>query len=460
MAILETLYTVLKLDASGLKKGADDIQSATKKIDHALDTTARHSEHLGHAFHHLKRELTGLVFSFLSVGSLVEGIKSSFEYATKVSEASDALKVNVEQLDAWDNAVVKAGGSAEGFQQSIKGLAKHFSTTNETAIKILPKIASVFEKMTVRQSTNYGKLIGLDEPTILLLQKGRREVDAIIAKQKELGVITKQDKEIVTKFNDAWGETAQKFRKAAFIAETGILPVFTQIIEKFGDIANSIKEHSNFIIGSLIAIGSAALIMGSSFLIPIAIIGGLSSAFGLLYEDIRAFNKGQESLIGNMIKKWPLLGLVVNITARIVSEAFKDWIDKIKYLYDFLSRIISKIIKAESAILNFEVKIFKKSKDYLNKNNQGFFEKLNLARNSLTQASSNPLTSQTSASIAYGNGYGVLKPQVNKNTHISIGDINIQTQATDAEGIRSVLSKTLQDHLFQSNSNFDDGQLI
>lgn len=457
LSLLETLLIKITLDATDVKKGADDVQKSSSKIDRSFDNTSRHSEHLAHSFHHIKRELTGLVFSMIGVGAVVEGIKSSFEYAKKVSESSNALKVNVEQLDAWNNAIKKSGGTAEGFQNSLRGVAKHFNTSNETALKILPQLSDVFHKLSNSSAQKYGKAIGLDESTILLLQRGRREVDSIISRQKELGVVTKKDKEIIDKFNDAWGDTEQQFRKIALESELGIIPIFTKIVSSIGELISYLSKHSGFIKSSLIGIGIAAAFFGREMIFAAAKavlawgkilgpIGVVGAAIGILYDDWQAFKRGDESVTGEIMKSWPAMGKVIVFVGNVVEHAIKNWIKYLKSFLHFIGKAINILAKVRP------------DKDSFNSAYDPRI--LGIVNHTIKQADNNKLNSLTSSSIANGSGYGIFKPQAKKTTNVHIGNITINTQSTDAESIRDVFSKTLQDHIFQANSNFDDGQLI
>ena len=62
----------------------------------------------------------------------------------------------------------------------IKSTRQHFGISAGVALKTLPQLADAFKRLGNFRSQYYGKLFGLDEATILLLQQGRREVEAII----------------------------------------------------------------------------------------------------------------------------------------------------------------------------------------------------------------------------------------------------------------------------------------
>jgi len=74
-----------------------------------------------------------------------------------------------------------------------------------------------------------------------------------------------------------------------------------------------------------------------------------------------------------------------------------------------------------------------------------------IARESLNNAASTPLNSQSSISNITNGG--------DKNTSVKIDNLNVHTQATDAAGMASAACDTLVNHIRYAMSNMDDGRL-
>ncbi len=184
MSILETFYILFKSDTSDIKKGSDEALKTTKKLNESLKETDETSEKLGVKFFSIVESIAGLLTGFASLHAVISGFKNTVDYDIDLGKTSRALGVNVEQLDAWDYAVRQAGGTAEGFQNSLKNLAEHFNTNPSVALKFLPQLADVFSKISRFSAFKLGKSLGLDEATILLLQQGRREVEAVLKQQR------------------------------------------------------------------------------------------------------------------------------------------------------------------------------------------------------------------------------------------------------------------------------------
>lgn len=456
-SILEKLLIFIQLDATDVKKGADDVEKSTNKIDHSFDETGRHSELLGHLVHHLRRELTGFVFSLLGVGAALEGIHKTFDYFNKLSGASDLLQVNVEELDAWNEAIIKVGGTAEGFDESIKKVAEHFHTTNAIALKVLPQLAGLFQHLSKTQSLEYGKKIGIDEPTIQLLQRGRHEVEAVIATQKKLGVITSEQKDKLDKFNAAWADTKQQLRLVTFEAELALLPALTKVIKFLGETINYLGEHPAFVKSFLVSMATmtiAVKIFGKTvnnagkasalgWIEILGPIGAVSAAIGLVIDDWEAFKNKNASVIEEINKKWPAAGAVIIGVFSGVEKLIKGFINDLELVF----KTLEKIIKLKVHVSNAPDEQSKIIHSWFRSNKKNQIKHLDLAKSQIAIASSIPLIPRS------------LDNNSSKKISISIGDININTQATDAAGISTAIGKGLYDHLFQLTSNFDDGQV-
>ena len=431
MAVLETLFILFKGDASQLKAETKEVEKESEKLGKTFREMDSATKQVGGSFLNLAKQLGGLLAAYVTADAVIGGFKRSIDYAATLDQNSKALNVNVEMLDAWDNAIRTTGGTAEGFNSTLKGFAQHLGTTPARALKVLPRLADQFHRLSQFQALNYGKMIGLDEPTILLLQKGRREVDAIIARQKELGVISKKQAELSRNLNLELGNTGQAFRSLFQTIGEHIIPVFTKFLVLVEDVAISFRKHSNFVIGALLAIAAAAALVAAPFvaanaavIATTAAIVALIGVFGILYEDVTNFFNHQDSLLGRALDKWPRL---VN-AIKAVSKTLKD---------DF-NWLTASGKEDTAAILAQQQRL------------RGIDASLSRGKESLGFASNSGLNSLTTNSILSKSFGGA-------TSNVTIESITINTQATDAEGIGNALHQGIKNYFVQSNNNFADG---
>lgn len=473
-SILETFIILFKGDASNVKQGAAEAKKATDQLNSSLAATDKLSTSAGAGLTNLAKQYGGLVLSVLSVASAVKGITAAANYAEQLHYLSKALNVNIQDLSAWSDAVKKNGGTAEGFQATVRSMTNALAELKTKGISsvspffrmlgiettdgrgnirsfldLLPELADAFGRIGHGASLDIGKRMGLDEGTILLLQKGRREVDTIIARQKELGVVTKQDAELAAKFNRQWEDTAHIFRSLYMTIGTTILPAFTAILKGVERVTSFLQKNSHLVTGAMIVIGgailvfvvppllkaaAAALVLYAPFLLISAVVALLAAGFALLYDDIMHFMEGNNSVIGSILTKWPVVGDVI----KTIIGFFNDLFAVAKIVFGFIGEGIDKIgngFKAVKSFLGF-----------------GDNSEANIiaGQQALNIASTSPISSNVP-------DFRQFATNNTRSNNTQIGTITVNTQATDADGIAQVLGTSLETKLRQAQDSFADG---
>jgi len=458
MSVFETLYLLYKADTTDLKRGSEEVNQSTKKFDGSLKEVNKTLDHMGQKFGRLATQFGSMIAAFASIHAILSGIRSTISYDFNIGQQSRITGIRPEDLDAWSNAITQAGGTAEGFQGSIKSLAEHFHTTAAVAMQALPQLADVFSKISRYAAFNYGRAIGLDEPTILLLQQGRREVEALLKRQIELGVVTKQDADAIYKFKQETGNLTHSLRT---LFNAVIVPLIPSLNELFVSIENGflfLASHRDLVIGALIGIGVAAfgaaigfgLITGEAVILSTAI-AVLIAAFALLWEDVQVFLNGGKSGIGLLIDKWNSFIDSIGLSKLEITKNKDTWIEWAKAVKGAIKDVFNEIYNLANP-LHLITGLLDKNKSIdvggidINPASLG----QNAASKFFKSASSAPINNKPSLGSFYNSSY-------NKNFTINSMPIEIVTQATDAVGIASSLSLTLPDHFKHANNFFADG---
>jgi hypothetical protein len=390
MSILETFYILFESNAEDVQKGTDEAFKATDKLEEKIKATDKAAVSAGSAFQSMMAGAAGAIASALSLGAIVNGVLSAATYADTVGKFSETLGLNVEDIDAWGNAVKFSGGSAEGFRSSVQNLSKgltDFAVKGNSEIApffdklgikmvdaegkvrdvmdILPDLADSFEGLTKQESAALGSKLGLDQGTILLLQQGKREVDAQIKAQKELGVITQKQAEVSAKYNDAIDATAIVFRSLFAVIGESVLPAFTRILEAIQTGGKFMRAHKDFFIGMMIALGTAitvyvlpslyrmaaaTLVAFAPYLTIGAIVAGVALAFALLYDDVMAFLNGHDSMIGKLLNDYPILGQMIDGLKVIFNSIKEAGISAFTALIQVINFILDVVIGLRDAI--------------------------------------------------------------------------------------------------------------
>lgn len=400
MSLLTTFSIMIQIDA---KQAVENVNGLSEKLNSAEDSASKFDNSIGKINDTLKKTTqeadktanaltkaddnagktgTGLeglagkagnvIATLAELVGAVAGVFTVSGELDKLGKFSEMLKLNAIEVNAWGNAVLASGGSAEAFQGSIESLSGQLAdysmgTGSEVAetlsmigisatdsrgqvkstMSVLPELATAFGNMSNEKSAQLGKKLGLDQGTIMLLQQGRNAVEQLVDKQRKLSGITKEGIENSAKFNTAWLELKLTFQGMNTQATTKIIPIFTKILESVKTFIDFIRGNQPFVLGflgaiatflvakylpAIIAIARAQWIAAAStfaMYAPIAalvaIVLAVSAAIGLLVDDIYNFVQGNDSMIGRLVKKWTFLGDIIEVVKKIIKSLQNKW---------------------------------------------------------------------------------------------------------------------------------------
>lgn len=541
-SVLETFYLLFSSNSDEMKKGADDAKKSSDNLEESLSNTDAQSRQTGQGFLQLARRAAGALVSIAAVSKLATSTLDAARYAEDLRLASDAIGENIEDLDAWGRAVGRFGGTAQGMQATLTGLnnaIRETAFTGEGALtpvlnrlglnlrdlegeikgplQLLPEIAEAFESLDRAESNYLGAQLGLDRATISMLQQGRGEVERLIGAQRELGVITAEDAEAARLFRLQVAQTSDVFLSLRQRMATALLPSITAAVAGIGSIGAAVEQNQPLIEGLLIGVAgivtaiylpamvkAAAATLAATWpiLAIIGIVAALAAAFALVYDEVVNFARGNDSLIGEAVKRWPLLGYaiigvantlrqllaigrtvftflaelirnpeaaldglfesvdrglvallrMVPIIGGALSQLYAYFVENFGGIGAFIDRIAEAISFLEEKIS--PTKTLGKLADLVNSplndggDNQDILRK---ARESLNLAATSPISAQTSTSI-FNSSVRTSRP-----LSLNIDQLTISTRATDANGIGAAISASLTEQLQQAIYNFDDG---
>lgn len=478
--ILDTFVYLFESDASGLQEGLKKSEAEAKKLEKGVKDADSASSKLGQSFSDMIATAGGALAAIFSVGAMANGIVSAAAYADQVGKLSDALGVNIGDLDAWGQAVKRSGGSIEGFQASVGSLTQRLSEISvkgtgesldffknlgisvfdatgkvKNAMDILPELAEKMEGISKAEAMGIGRKLGLDQGTIMLLQQGKVSVEALVKRQKELGVATKESFEISAKFNDAMDDTKQVFNALFMVMGQKILPAITWVLEGMQGLGVWMRQNSDFMVGLFIALGTAitayalpALVkMGiaafaafSPFLMIGAVIAGISIAFALLYDDILAFVEGGQSAFGDLLE-W--MGYTSE-EVEAIRQAIANFGEMAISVFEAIANAILHPIETIKKLLG----LFSEIGGFA-----GIFSSigglLGIGNQQIAQANATPLNSVSSTAISN-------MGDRSSTSNVLVQKVEVNTSATDANGISRDIGGSLQDQLRQATANADD----
>lgn len=380
--LLDTLSIMLNVIAEdaieqteNLNQNLDQTEDSASRSTTSLDRNSRANAALTQQ---LKKTITNLgkaALGFVAFSSVI----SQAADTDRLVKFANLIGQSVDEINAIGEATKREGGSIDAFGSSIKGLQDALTDVTLTgggetasilarlgivavdatgkakdAVSLLPEIARSFESISKADALGFGQKLGLDQATIMLLQKGEQGFRAAVSSAKDLGVTTQEDAEAAAEFANAWADLEQIMTKTRATINTLLLPVFTSLLKGYTTITKFVSEHKNLVIGFFSAISVVIMRMylpavmravaaTLTFLAPYLLIGAaiaaVSFVIGALIEDFVAFYNGQESLIGRLAEKWPWFGKIVNGILDGIKFAIKAVGDAFEWLIDLWDKL-------------------------------------------------------------------------------------------------------------------------
>ncbi len=508
------LFTIkFESDTKDLKKGLDESKKTSDGIQSSLKGVDLLADKAGHGLKELAIEAAGALAALFAIHHVISDVSEALDFAEKTSRLSEVMGVNVEQLSAWSDAVTASGGSADAFQESIKGMTEKMiqvevtgkgrvkpffdklgidltsvANKGKTAMDFLPQIATQFEKIGKSESFGFGKKLGLDEGTIMLLQRGGREVSELVKRQKELGVITKEDGEATAKFKMEQADFGHIMRSVWLGIGEAVLPVIDDILIGAMKLFGFIKDHSTFFIsaisgvavaigitlrGAFVKMGLAAweaLIPMIPMIAAVLAVGAAIAIAAIVFEDLWAWMHGSNSLIGDLIgsfddlkkkpgelwdafaKKFPAIADLIKTIGNLLGIGFKLSWDAAVEAFKVGGKVISGVFDGLKLMLEGVWEVLKLIVDGWSKIGGLAVKGLEIGLEHLGFANSvGGLNSATSNSIANSSASTT-------QNHVTVQKVEVNDNTGNADAISKSIGTSLHSELKNVHNSFATGR--
>ena len=417
-SILETFYILFESNAEKVRLEADALVASGERVAQRLGAVETSASSMGKAIAdsgklgrfeiseldrtlayfntHLIHQLVDLASGFAGLFALEkigEGFFNTAEMVDQLGHVSKELGINVSDLDAWNKTVQRNGGTAEAFEGSLRALAARLAAVevgtakSQGAVKylhelginaadahgkmlplldILPRIADAFQGKSAQETSGIGRHLGLDPATILTLQSGRQAIEDMIAHEKSLGVVTAENVEVVAKFKDAWQDLHDTLEGGALTALDDILPIITDLIRAF----DFLYAHKTFIVSLFETIAAvvttvygpamwAAARATLAATWPWLLLAAAILVAALAFDDIRNYIAGNNSALGEMVKKYPELGAVLKDIGNVAKVAWDTFAAGAREAMAVLLLVVEALTNPRKAFADFNANISK-----------------------------------------------------------------------------------------------------
>lgn len=507
--ILDTWVTVFEADSSSLTQGVNKSKLGADELITKLKATDDAASKVGGTFKGMIAGAASALAGLLIAKTTITGAFADAANIQAVSATADALGETIENVDAFGRAATALGGDAQGARDSLtdmaekmgeamtdveSGAAKAFTALGlqlkdvngkaKPAVQGILELAGAVEGLDKAQAIFKIKELGItDNRTVEMVLKGRKELERLIARQKEQGVLTKENAEEARKFTEAWGKLNGAMENIGLGISTALMPAFTKVLDWLGTMAEWLGEHQNLLIGffgsiaavvlavylpAMISAAAATLAATWPILAIVAIVAALAAAFALAYDDIMAFIEGNDSLIGRIFDKYPKIKEIVyeivgafKFMGEIVAQVFNSLLTGFKQMLDFVMTGIKQIASGVTTVAKF----FGIGSDEGAPTNAGplpsgsgqaasdvpMVDTIAAGNRAIAAANATPLNSTTSNAISNS-------AQRSSETNVQIGEVNVNApNATDSAGVAAGIGGDLDKQLRQVQSENNTG---
>ena len=378
MGLLDELLIRIVSDSSGVDRGIDESRKKADKLTDSLFDTEKAAQKTSSTLTGFAAKALGALTAALSVGSLISGAIERAGEIKQLTQTADSLGVAVDSLDAFGKAAEQAGGDAQGARDSLTDMAEKigeaFSDTESGAAKAFKALgisvkdadgkakdsltgfldlAEAVEGLDKSTAVFKIKELGItDDKSVEMILKGRKELERMIAVEKEQGVVTQEMADRSLKFI----KVLDSLKKMATNASNGfidsLIPSLTKALEWLKIVADWAGEHKDFVVGFFVAIATivtaaylpamiaaAAATLAATW--PIIAIGAAiavaAAAFALIYDDIMNFIDGNDSFIGQIFEKYPMVQAIVMQIIDIFKFMFDTLVTGAKQIGEFVT---------------------------------------------------------------------------------------------------------------------------
>lgn len=520
MSILDTFFVLFKADTKPLDEGMKESEKKTDSLIGKLKDLDKTGSVAGQGIYKLLGQAAGFLGLGLSVGALVRGIKDmAAEYddlgklAVRFRDTADSLDGFLDSLELLSIDKDKGIEALKSFDTAIQdtalGLGRAKKVFDDLGIsvvdasgKIKPTTVVMEElqkrmaKMEQGTKIRIMERLGLDPALLKLfnadltdLQSRMANIDRAtgfsfedaLKRSQEYTKAQKAMKLEVETLRMYFGKLVEKFQTAALPWLTDSLKRTTEMLKVLVDF---LMKHTKFVEGFFLAAAGAILYflvpaafkgaiamwaMIAPFALAAAVVLAVAAAFALLYEDLMTFYEGGDSLIGQILERWPIISEIVGG----IVEAFKElwsvgeqvfdffvkiWDDPAAAFQRFLSFVldgIAEIIKAipgVSAVMSaWNALTGPKGGAAPMPPPETTQGAVALGQSRIAAAAASPIGSMTSNAITNANN--------RRSTNVEIGKVEVNTQATDAAGISKSIGDTMTSQMRQAAANYDNGVL-
>jgi hypothetical protein len=426
--VIDSLVVRLGLDSKDFQRGTKAVKNDFDRTKSEAQQTAKKVEQSGQKASEFFKELRKSALQFFSVltvgGGVVSFAKNVISTGASLDRMGKRIDESASNLSRWQGAVRQSGGSADGFLSTVQNLSQQFTQLKETgdapirmlltqlgvsaadatgkAKPILTLLRDIGDSLEGKQwagADKFNKLLsaGFDEGTINLLMRGRAEREKLLASQKEY---TDKDASAARKAEENWERIKLQIERTSQTLVIKLLPIVEKIAAGMAAFADKAVPVLGAMIDGFLALDKVTDGWLSTLAIALVSLKAITGLLSLLGIGGGAAAAGAGAATG---------GAAAGGAAAGAAKAGGG--------------LLSKAAGALKGGLGLGALFYSGG---LNNNEQDELAKHRAKWDPIVQGGKQTLT---------GVGAGKVGASSTSSTTVSVGEVKVYTQATDANGI-------------------------
>lgn len=517
--ILDIFKIVFEADTGKADSGLKKAGKSTDDLIDKLEKTDNKADKAGKSLAGMAALAVGALTAILTASRSLSGAIDRAEDIRAIQQTADTLGEAAQDVDAFGRAMVLMGGDAKGARDSLtdmaesigeamqdieSGRAKTFKSLGVSLMGVdgqsinategLLRVSDAVAKLSKGEAIFRIKELGItDNRTVEAVLKGRKELERLIAVQKASNPLTKDQIKNAQGLNDALGAWRGTMTSAANSMFDKLIPGITKVIEWLTKAVNWVSEHKDAMVGffagvalviatvygpAMLAAAAATIAATWPLILIAAAVLAVGAAFALIYDDVVNYMEGNDSLIGQMRGALTdAFESFANTASEVFDSVGQAWDDLIGAVssgiewvvgllkseltpaFEVMSSVLSVIFEGLSMVWNAWISSIMGGVNAIKgavtavKGFFGFGDGASGAaagNANIAAANANPMNSTTSSAISNST-------RTTNETNVQVGQVTVQTQATDAKGISQSVGGELKGQLKQLEAETSSG---
>lgn len=486
--VMDTLARAGGVGSDSYRETAKELETARKEADKYKKSIEQLKNTSQHSFAQMQQSFTSLMRTiglFAVVRGTIQKSLDFYEQAEQLDFLAQKTGIAAERLQELSFVSARYGGTVEGTVSSVENIRTNKEEYQKAGIRIEQDPSKTLENVAKKMQTlksdaqkwQLADSLGLDEATTRALIEGVDKYNESLQKGAKYKLYTKEDIQRMREYRQIQQDIRDGVNNIFGSIYRLLLPAITAVSKVIRTITDWLREHEGAVKiiatlaaiaaaigGVILAVKAAGMVLGVLNPEIVAIIAVITLLIAII-NDLIVFIQGGDSIIGEILEK---LGYDTEAIRKDVVGAINaikegingliEWFQKLGQKGAELAQQLKAIWDGVPEPLKKMIGGALKATAFFNPITAGPAAAITAGQHTLAKYKKNPTNAvPAGAQSTYFNSQSQNatnthnSKNVANNKNVSVGQITINTQASDARAVAREVGSTLD--------SLDNGQI-